>query len=159
MKFRNIFIIIGLIILLLIIGEIFVKQNKIYSTTCGQYAEKEIIINNKKIDVLISDDNCKMVLGLSGKENLKGNLGMLFVFDTAGNYGFWMKDMKFPLDILWISDDLHIVGIEKNLATSTYPQIFGRNYFAKYVLELPAGYLDTNSIKVGNKIFISEKTL
>src|SRR3989344_6701349 len=39
-------------------------------------------------------------LGLSGREGMGANSGMLFVFDQAGLYDFWMKDMKFPLDII-----------------------------------------------------------
>ncbi len=152
MKFRNIFTLISLIILLLIIGAIFLNQEIIYTTSCGEYTEKEIGISDKKIQVIISDDNCKMVLGLSGKENLENNQGMLFVFEKSGNYAFWMKDMKFSLDILWISEDLHVVGIEKNLTPLTFPKLFGENYFAKYVLELQGGYSDKNNIKLGDKI-------
>ena len=77
-----------------------------------------------------------------------------------------MKDMNFPLDMVWVSADFHIVGIEKNVSSDTYNTVnpslsetFGQNYIAQYVIELPAGYSDKNNIKVGNKISFSENAL
>ena len=43
--------------------------------------------------------------GLAGRENLAEGEGMMFVFDQPGQYGFWMKGMKFPLDFVWIADN------------------------------------------------------
>ena len=53
--------------------------------------------------------------GLSIKNTLNESEGMLFPFDTPGEYSFWMKDMKFPIDIIWIDSNYKIVYIEKNL--------------------------------------------
>src|SRR4051812_1798797 len=47
--------------------------------------------------------------GLSGRAALPENHGMLFVFDTPGVYPFWMKDMNFPIDMIWISNDMKVV--------------------------------------------------
>jgi uncharacterized membrane protein (UPF0127 family) len=63
-----------------------------------------------------------------------------------------MKDMNFPIDILWINDNFEVVGIEKNILPQTYPKTFGEKYLASYVLEVSAGYCDKNNIKLGNKI-------
>ena len=159
MKNKNIFALIIIIILLIAFLAIFSGKKSLkneleenYITSCGKYDNKEIIIDEKTLKVDISDNNCKRELGLSGRESLKNDEGMLFIFDKVGNHGFWMKDMKFPIDILWIDDDFSIVDVEKNVATSTYPQVFGKNYMSKYVLELPAGYSDKNNIKIENKI-------
>jgi len=72
--------------------------------------------------------------------------------------------MNFPLDIIWLDNTLTVTGIEKNLATSTYnttnpkkSETFGEQYPAEYVLEVPAGYSDENNLKVGEKLFFSEK--
>ncbi|MFA6797535.1 MAG: DUF192 domain-containing protein [Candidatus Paceibacterota bacterium] len=123
---------------------------------CGSYDQKYIKINEKIIKIDISDNDCKRTLGLSGRKELKNDTGMLFVFQKEGNHGFWMKDMNFPIDILWIDGDFNITGIEKSVATSTYPEIIGGNYQAKYVLELFSGFSEKNNIKVGNKIIFSE---
>lgn len=130
---------------------------EIYETTCGKYKQGDIKIDSKNILVDIADDVCMRDLGLSGRTSLSEDTGMLFIFDKAGNYGFWMKDMNFPIDILWISSSSKIIGIEKNLATSTYPKSFGSKYKALYVLEVPAEYADKNNLKVGDKIIFTEK--
>jgi len=129
----------------------------IYQTACGIYKQGEVKIDSKTLHVDIADDICKQELGLSGKKSLSDSTGMIFIFGKLGNYGFWMQNMNFPLDILWINDNFEVVGMEKSLATSTYPGIFGENYLTKYVLEIPAGYSDKNNIKVGDKIIFYEK--
>ena len=67
-----------------------------------------------------------------------------------------MKDMLFPLDIIWISSDFHIVHIEKNLSAQTYPTIYYPNAPAEYVLEISAGESDKNNIKIGDLVKISK---
>lgn len=124
---------------------------------CIEYNKKYIEIGQKIVRVDIADTDYKRELGLSGRNSLDSDTGMLFIFEKEGNYGFWMKDMNFPIDILWVGADFSVVGIEKNVATSTYPKAFGQNYLAKYVLELPAGFSDRNNLSVGNKISILEK--
>jgi uncharacterized membrane protein (UPF0127 family) len=140
------------------------KNIEPYVTECGVYALGELSFSGKILNVDIADDTCKQTLGLSGREALSDGQGMLFVFNTLGSYGFWMKDMNFPLDIIWLDNTLTVTGIEKNLATSTYnttnpkkSETFGEQYPAEYVLEVPAGYSDENNLKVGEKLFFSEK--
>ena len=171
MKNKKIITIVLIIILLLLGAGIFFKihsqksiQENIYTTSCGQYAQGELKNGTSTITVDIADTECKQVLGLSGRKSLVGGQGMLFVFNTIGNYGFWMKDMNFPLDIIWMDNDLQVVGIEKSLATSTYndvnpaaSQIFGSQYSAQYVLEVPADYANKNTLKVGDKMIFSDK--
>ena len=134
--------------------------------SCGNYQTGTVTVNNLKISVEISDTLCKQELGLSGRNSLADDTGMIFVFPKDSDYAFWMKDMNFPLDMVWVSADFHIVGIEKNVMPRTYDvqnpdqsQTFGGNYIAQYVIELPAGYADKNNLQVGNKISFSEKTL
>jgi len=129
---------------------------EIYETVCGSYQKGEVKIGSKLLSVDISDTECKRNLGLSGRTDLNDG-GMIFVFEKLGNYGFWMKDMNFPIDILWINNEFKITGIEKNVSPDTYPQSFGSKYKAMYVLEASAGYSDKNNIKVGDKIIFSKK--
>lgn len=131
------------------------NNDTVYKTICGKYQEGEVKFNDKIIKVIIANNDCKRSLGLSGKMSLN-NEGMLFIFEKSGNYSFWMKDMNFPLDILWINEDFSVVGIEKNVATSTYPKVFGEKYKAKYVLEISAGNSQKNNIKIGDGIIYSK---
>jgi len=126
--------------------------NKIYVTQCGEYDKKEIKIGGINISADIADDNCKMELGLSGRSGLESNEGMIFVFEKVGNYGFWMKDMKFPIDIIWIGEDFSVSGIVGNFSPEDYPKVLGNNYLAKYVLEVQTGFAEKNNLKPGDKI-------
>lgn len=156
-----------LTVIIIFIFGIFLYKNYIktpvYSTYCGNYSEKNIVIGNQNIKAIIADDICKQDLGLSGNNGLKNNQGMFFVFTKDGSYGFWMKDMKYPLDMIWINSSLQIVGIEKNISPDTYnatdtkkSEILGESYWAQYVFELPAGFSDKNNVKIGDKITFLE---
>jgi len=108
-------------------------------------------VNNSKIQTEIADTPAKRELGLSGRPRLLENEGLLFIFDQPDQYKFWMKDMNFPIDIIWLDENKKIVDITTNLATSTYPNSFTSLSPAKYVLELNAGFTAKNNIKVGNQ--------
>lgn len=135
-----------------IYGIFFYRVDNTFVSECGAYSKQEILIGGKNMKMNVADDKCKIELGLSGTKEIKNNEGMIFVFDKAGKYGFWMKEMNHSIDVLWIDSDLKIIGIEKNLNPDTYPIVYGQNYLSKYVLELPAGFSDENNIVVGNKI-------
>lgn len=72
---------------------------------------------------------------------------MLFVYDEPGDYRFWMKDTKIPLDMFWIDSNKQIVHIERDVQPSSYPKSFGSTKPAKYVLETNAGFADKYKIK------------
>jgi len=90
--------------------------------------------------------------GLSGREYLNDGEGMLFVFASSTRPGFWMKDMKFPIDIIWINADKEVVGIESNIATSTFPKLFFPEKEILYVLEMGAYQSEKMSIKIDSKL-------
>ena len=92
--------------------------------------------------------------GLSNRASLASGSGMLFVFDPPTTDGFWMKDMRFSLDIIWASSDGTITTLYKNLSPDTYPQSFRPTSPAAYVLEVPAGYADAEHIAIGDKIVV-----
>lgn len=88
--------------------------------------------------------------GLSGRAGMKDNQGMLFVFDQAAFQNFWMKDMKFPIDIIWMDGGFQVVDITRNLSPQTYPKTFTSLSPAKYVLEINAGLSEKNNILLGD---------
>jgi uncharacterized membrane protein (UPF0127 family) len=85
--------------------------------------------------------------GLSGTDSLEANHGMIFVEVSVAERCFWMKDMHYPLDIIWLDTDKKVVHIEKNLSPSTYPKAYCA--LAQYVIELKAGETDRNGMKQG----------
>ena len=90
--------------------------------------------------------------GLSGRNKLKEDEGMLFVFNHIGQYPFWMKDMNFAIDIIWLGEDLSVVFIKKNALPESYPETFTPSQNAKYVLEVSSQFLKKNNIKIGDKV-------
>ncbi len=92
--------------------------------------------------------------GLSGRASLQEGAGMLFYFTPPRVVGFWMKDMKFSIDMLFVDETGEIVTIESSVAPQSYPTVYRPLRAVSVVLELPAGYAKTNSIAVGDKIVV-----
>src|SRR3989344_573955 len=74
---------------------------------------KAIQIMGQNIRVNLATTDAAREQGLSGRENLKEEEGMLFVFDYPDKYSFWMKDMNFPIDMIWIIENKKIIYIKK----------------------------------------------
>lgn len=102
-----------------------------------------------KVDLALNEKTQRQ--GLSGRKELKENEGMLFVFDKSGKYPFWMKDMNFPLDIIWLSEDLEVVYIKKRALPESFPENFIPEKNAKYVLEVVSGFSEKNNLKAGDR--------
>lgn len=92
-----------------------------------------------EINAMVADTSTELANGLSGKESLAETDGMLFVFEVPGKYGFWMKDMQFPIDIIWIDGSKTVLGVTSDVASSTYPNLFLPPADNSYVLELNSG--------------------
>jgi len=98
---------------------------------------EQFTINNLQLE--IADTDAERILGLSGRESLPAGMGLLFVFEEPGMHGFWMKDMKFAIDIIWLGENYEVLGIEKNVSPQTYPEVFYPPQPVKYVLETNPG--------------------
>lgn len=96
-------------------------------------------------------------LGLGNRKDLPKDHGMLFVYDHKEKYPFWMKNMHFPIDIIWI-DDRTIVDITKNVPVSNNPidslPIYYPAVPVDKILEINAGLSDIYSISVGDRVKI-----
>lgn len=112
----------------------------------------QIKINNLTLDVMLAANPVAQARGLSGHPGLGPLEGMLFIFDRDSQPGFWMKDMNFPLDIVWVDANRRIVEVSKNIAPDTYPQQFTPITPIRYVLEVNAGFTDMHNIQPGNII-------
>lgn len=92
----------------------------------------------KCISLEIADTNELRTLGLSGREKLEDSQGMMFVFEDEATRCFWMKDMKFDLDMVWLNRDKKIVAIESGVRSDSYPQEYCHDN-SQYVLEINSG--------------------
>lgn len=118
---------------------------------------KRININNVIVNVEVVDNAVLMAKGLSGHEPLSELEGMLFVFSSPGLHYFWMKDMTFPLDIIWFDADKKIVHIEKGLSPNTYPKSYFSSEPSLYTLEVNSGFSDKFGLKIGDHFSFVEK--
>lgn len=97
--------------------------------------------------------------GLSGRIGLAPDTGMLFLWDAYGAYAIWMKDMKFPIDIVWIADN-QIVDVKKRVPPplSGTPDadllIYRPRKPANRILEIPAGFAEAHGIRNGESVII-----
>jgi uncharacterized protein len=115
-------------------------------------AAKEVQINGKKLSVEIAATPEKRALGLSGRESLCPDCAMLFIFEKPGAYSFWMKDMQFNLDIIWISGN-EIVGISKNVSYERgTSEVVSPPAPVDKVLEINAGTSASLNLKAGDKV-------
>jgi uncharacterized membrane protein (UPF0127 family) len=111
-------------------------------------------IGDARVHVTIADTDALRTHGLSGKKELAPDEGMLFVFDHEDRYSFWMKDMLFPIDIVWLSTDGTIVYSADDVQPSTYPKTFQSVAPAQFVLELPAHFMNRHNLKIGDKAIL-----
>ncbi|MEI7765707.1 MAG: DUF192 domain-containing protein [bacterium] len=120
--------------------------------------EKNISTNNVKyvkiagaiVKVDLALDIKDQGKGLSGRNSLLSDEGMLFIFSKPDKNYFWMKEMNFPIDMVWIGDDFKVIYIKNNAQPSSYPESFGPDVDSRYVLEISAGFSEKNNLKVGD---------
>jgi uncharacterized protein len=154
MSSKNIRVVLACVILL-IAGLALLSRNMQQKSAVRTGVNSTVTLGPKVFHVEVADTPALQERGLSGHAPLADNQGMIFIFDKPDNYGFWMKDMLFPLDIIWIGPDWRVTHIEKSLATSTYPQIFYPGAPSLYVLEISSGQSDMLGLKVGDAVRFS----
>ncbi len=110
------------------------------------------VLHIGKADLLVAvaDTDALRTLGLSFTKPLRSEEGMIFEFPNPMPVSFWMKDMRYPLDIIWISTDKKVVGYVENFQPNSYPKTVSPKVLVQYVLEVPAGFVHTNGITFGN---------
>lgn len=117
-------------------------------------------IENKTYKLILTKTDAEKIKGLSGRSNLAAGTGMLFAFPQKNKYAFWMKDMRFPIDIIYIDDNKVVDFVENAPApasgqdASTLP-IYKPSAPANYVLEVNAKEISKNKIKKGDTVIFS----
>jgi len=108
----------------------------------------------KIIHAEVADSQPELEKGLMFRTNLPENSGMLFVFPKAQIIKMWMKNTLIPLDMVFINDEKIIVHIANNAKPESL-EVISSEIAAKYVLELNAGYANSNGLKTGDKVDIN----
>ena len=111
-----------------------------------------ITLDGAKVYVKLATTPEQQQQGLSNTSALEADNGMLFIFPRDGEYAFWMKDMNYSLDIIWIDSSGHVVYIAPDLSPQTYPQTFQSDKSARFVLEVNAGFAAQYGVRVGDVV-------
>lgn len=115
---------------------------------------RQITIENTQLTVEVVNTPQSTTQGLSGRTEI-GSDGMLFVFPTAEIRSFWMPDMQFNIDIVWIQNDRvhHVLSdVAKPLPQQTALPSYSSEVPVNVVLELPSGKAAELNIKPGSKV-------
>ncbi len=126
-------------------------------SACSRSKNKNIVeINGKEIKVEVANTPELRYNGLSNRESLRADYGMLFIFGDKRERTFVMRNMNFPLDIIWINGN-EVIGISKNLPPegARYKNFYKSPAPVDYVLEVNAGFTGRNNIQIGNNVNFS----
>ncbi|HEY4483153.1 MAG TPA: DUF192 domain-containing protein [Candidatus Paceibacterota bacterium] len=98
----------------------------------------------------VADTDTTREQGLSGRTSMPDDNGMLFVFDEPDTHTFWMKDMLFDLDFIWLDANKTVVEITPNVSKDSYPEFYAPSGPVLYMLELKAGTAARENIQIGD---------
>ena len=115
-------------------------------------SKSHIVIGETSLIIETADSSFERARGLSHRKEITDGWGMLFVFEESGYHGIWMKDMNFPIDIIWLNEVKQVVTAKKNITPETYPETFEPAQEATYVLEVKSGFVEENGIKIGDQL-------
>jgi len=117
----------------------------------------KVTIGTHVFNVEVAKSEKTKQVGLTKATGIKNDEGMLFAFDTYGLYGFWMKNMKFPVDIIFISDG-QIVSTAQDaplvIASNSSPVVYRPDGVADKILEINAGLVKKYNINAGDNVKI-----
>lgn len=152
---KKIFFVYGALVILVIVLIVWRLTAFSFDFNLPFISQKTAIINSTEIKLLVADDEKSKMIGLSNKRSLNKDTGMLFVFEEKGTHGFWMKNMKFPIDIIYL-DDTTVVDIKKNVQPANKdainPEVYVPKAPSNRVLEVVAGVSDSLKITEGSQI-------
>lgn len=119
------------------------------------YLKAKVSVVGLQLSAEIPTTRELMAKGLAVKNELRDNESMLFVYEEPSRHSFWMKDMRFPIDIIWIDSNGRIVHIEENLEPCPLAPIcpsYAPNADSQYVLETASGFAQRHNIGLGTYI-------
>jgi uncharacterized membrane protein (UPF0127 family) len=123
----------------------------------NKYLKAKVTVKGFELNADVPITSELMARGLAVKNQLKESEAMLFVFEESAQHSFWMKDMKFPIDIIWLDSDGKVGHIEQNLQPCVSVLIctsYSPDIDSQYVLETVAGFTQRHNISVGTDIDI-----
>ena len=114
----------------------------------------QLKVGQTTVAVEIRGDDAGRALGLSGRDGLGNDEGVLFVFDQPAVHEFWMKDMNFPLDFIWINNG-RVVDLHERVLVSEAglpPMTVRPKKPVNWVLEVNSGWVEQHQVKIGDPV-------
>lgn len=157
--YKKTVLVVILIILLLFVYEVLVSTTENETAKIGVSSipggERAVVyINGEDFIARVVDDDEERARGLSGLEFLPDDDVMLFIFDSPGRHGIWMKEMRFSIDIIWLDEDFIVVSLEENVSPDSFPMVFYPSSDSLYVVELNSGVTEELGVKKGDEIVL-----
>ncbi|MBI2442931.1 MAG: DUF192 domain-containing protein [Candidatus Levybacteria bacterium] len=153
---KNLLIIVGLLILLAI--AFFFTQNALTGNTLNIFSKSaKALIGGQTFTLMVADTEREKGIGLSEKKSLAKNSGMIFPYDKKTTPTFWMRNMDFPIDILFVSDG-KIVTLYKNVKPPTGNQnleLYRPKVPIDSVIEIGGGVSDQYKVKEGDSVQVT----
>ena len=144
LRIRSLFLLlIAIVVVAVIFVYVFNEPSAVY------FPEQDVLV-----DVELARDPFEWTTGLKFREHLPEGSGMLFVFPYEKSPGIWMKDVPIALDVIFISKDKQVVDFKEDFqpCLTDNCETYIPKLPAKYVLEVPAGFVHENGITIDNKI-------
>lgn len=140
--------------LILTIGFLYLL---VFALIINDHSSKRVnvYVGKSVISAIVASTPLQQAIGLGGTKSLASNDGMLFTFPVSHKYGFWMRNMHYSLDIIWLSSDQQVVTDDQNISPATFPKVFYPSELSRYVLEVNAGTSAKLNIHDGTLINIA----
>lgn len=149
---RNTFIVIIVVLIVVTFAAFFFIRDR--------QAKLPLVLGDGAFQATVLRTEDERQKGLSGTNSLAATAAVLFVFPSDGKWGIWMKDMKYPIDIVWLDSDKQVIHMVKRASPDSYPDttyVPPKN--ARYIVELPAGTVQSKSITMKTKAIFNDESL
>ena len=112
--------------------------------------EIPLVVNDIHMTAYVAQTFEQRRKGLSIFSKLTESESMIFIFEKEGLHPFWMKDMKFPIDIIWLNKNKEIIFIKEHAHPGDYPESYLPDKKSLYVIEFVDGFVEKNNIRIGD---------
>lgn len=148
----------GCILIIFIVTAVLaggLSDNQKSTASCGKYRTDRVVhINGAAFNTEVASNAAEFEKGLAGRPCILPDEALLFAFKQPGQYPFWMKGMKFPIDMIWVDSSDRVAATRVNVQPSTYPWRFANasSHPAQYVLEVQANRSKQLGVGLGTTV-------
>lgn len=111
--------------------------------------------NGRALEAEVADTPEKLLFGLAFREMLPANSAMIYIFEATGHNHIWTKGYQFPVDMIWVDESHHIVGLKEQVPPcreDVCPQYSSAPDAVRYAIQTEAGFIKREGIEVGQEL-------